>query len=718
MSREYYEIEVTHYTQEGRSGAALYVFNLVEALARRGVSVNLLCPENYDYSAQLSGVEGVRVQASLPSLDGLSGKSEKLWRMLQQAITGLRMTRALRRGAIVHVNFPGLIFFAAPLLVGFRLFGLKVLLTVHDVLPHHWLLPKPLRVLELASLLTMYLAASRIVVHHQEAEDLLHERFAVPREKVSIIPHGPFKVSGTPPTYKESDEITALLFGSLRENKSILASIKAVQELRASKVPVRLVVAGRPYASEAAYWQRCVEEIATAPDGISVEARYLEDEEVKSIISEAHLFLLPYKDFRSQSGVASLALSNGRPIVATRAGGLSELLIPGRTGFPIEQPTVDGIKQGLEQAVRIGHEGLVRMGREGLDFFAGDRSWSAITDDYIGLYRDLCKRSKGADRENSSVVLYRRMLRRWMLLARGKSYWHQEQELGERFVPGELAGYYNDLAGKTRWDGPVDDAGLPLNETLEGKLVHFPTSVLQKALGHWDRWLQSDRKDDDHYDQFIRSARWALDSQDKRGGWPIWPLLGLHYASPYSAMTQGEGISVLARAFLATGEEAYLDGARLALSPLLTEVSDGGTCRRVPEGLVLEEVPLHDPATILNGWIFALYGLYDLSLVDGSLDVAKALEESLDALVAYLPEYDAGFWSYYDTRRNLASPFYHRLHVAQLRALELTFPECASVFALSREIFERQLTSRLNRSRALALKVIQKLRRPPDTVLR
>lgn len=325
---------------------------------------------------------------------------------------------------------------------------------------------------------------------------------------------------------------------------------------------------------------------------------------------------------------------------------------------------------------------------------------------------------KRARPSKSKRSIYLAMLRRWLILAKGDSYWHLDQGVGGRFVPGQLAGYYNDLSGKTRWDGPVDGRGLPLSRTLEGKLVHFPTNIFQKSLGHWDAWLWSDRKDADHYEQFARSACWALSSQDDCGGWEVGPLLGLQYASPYSAMAQGEGMSVLARAFLTTGEDIYLESARRALSPLLLEVSEGGTCRRTLEGLVLEEVPLEEPATILNGWVFALYGLYDLFLVHGSSEVREALEASLNGLIIHLPEYDAGFWSYYDTQGNLASPFYHRLHIAQLRALELTFPDRAARFAPLRETFEKQLSSRLNRARAVASKGYQKLRRPPDVVLR
>ena len=58
-----------------------------------------------------------------------------------------------------------------------------------------------------------------------------------------------------------------------------------------------------------------------------------------------------------------------------------------------------------------------------------------------------------------------------------------------------------------------------------------------------------------------------------------------------------------------------------------------------------------------------------------------------------------------------------RSHVTQLRALELAFPAHAGAFAGLRERFEAQQASRLCRTRALAVKVVQKLRERQTTVL-
>ena len=313
------------------------------------------------------------------------------------------------------------------------------------------------------------------------------------------------------------------------------------------------------------------------------------------------------------------------------------------------------------------------------------------------------------------AVKWTQLAARWARMLVGRSYYHVPQNLGKAFIPGRLEGYFNDLTAKARWCGPVDDKGIPVNVTEDGRKVYFATTIAQKALGHWDMWVIT--KNPVEREVFLKLGDWLVENQDERGGWPLWSQLGLNLPSPYSAMTQGEGISVLVRAWSLTRESTYLEAARRALEPLLRTVEEGGTRRAVPEGCVLEEAPSPSINGILNGWVFALFGLYDYSLVQEDSQAHSLLRETLETLVVYLPRYNAGYWSFYDLTGSLASPFYHRLHIAQLHALELAFPAYAGVFRRVREGWTRQLQSPICRIRAVGVKAYQKLKSPPEVVL-
>ncbi|MCC6972919.1 MAG: hypothetical protein IT322_02805 [Anaerolineae bacterium] len=319
----------------------------------------------------------------------------------------------------------------------------------------------------------------------------------------------------------------------------------------------------------------------------------------------------------------------------------------------------------------------------------------------------------------SRLRVYRVMIGRWvgMLLGRN-TYFHTVQGVGAAFKPGELSGYYSDLTGKTRWQGLIDAQGIILNRDTEGNPVYFPISIIQKGLGHWDSWLFSQRSDGHHLESVLQACRWLLQHQDQDGGWTIWFAQAPRFRGPYSAMAQGEAVSLLLRAYSVKDDPDYLSAAQRALELMLRDVESGGTAHTNADGLVLEEFVMNPLNTILNGWIFALYGLYDAWLVEPSARLEGALNQSLNALIAALPRYDLGWWTYYDSAGNLSSPFYQQLHLAQLRALELTFPERAEAFSAFQRKWKGQYTSRWNRLRAVAAKGLQKLIHPPSAITR
>jgi heparosan-N-sulfate-glucuronate 5-epimerase len=302
-------------------------------------------------------------------------------------------------------------------------------------------------------------------------------------------------------------------------------------------------------------------------------------------------------------------------------------------------------------------------------------------------------------------------------MLRGHSYWHVDQGMGRAFVPGQLSGYFNDLTAKTQWEGPSDEDGLPL--TVFGrKVIPFPTTRLQKALGHWDLAMLQHANRESHLNEFVHIADWAYSSQDQRGGWSVWPLLGVQSCSEYSAMTQGEAVSVLVRAARHTGDARFFEGARLATSLLVSPVSDGGVSRQGRLGLIFEELPHEPPSTVLNGWIFALFGLYDFLLSDRDATIEELLDHSVTQLVSVLPSFDTGYWSHYVQGAAIASPFYHRLHIAQFAAMEAVFPDHAKDLGKFRRNLELQARSKICTARAITKKLMEKIVSPDPIVAR
>jgi heparosan-N-sulfate-glucuronate 5-epimerase len=294
----------------------------------------------------------------------------------------------------------------------------------------------------------------------------------------------------------------------------------------------------------------------------------------------------------------------------------------------------------------------------------------------------------------------------------GSSYYHQPQRVGRLFVSGQLQGYFNDMTGKTNWKGKVDDQGLPLFDTSSNaSSVYFPILLCQKALGHWDIWLDQGSTEDRH--RFLQIACWLKSNQDTGGGWDTWGLVGQCQQPQYrySAMTQGQALSVMTRAYRLTRDGSFESGCRRAMLLMRKPVQDGGVCWYEAEDVFLEEFPGLQRETVLNGWIFALFGVYDYLLEFSDAQATDFYARTSASLERVLGEYDAGFWSYYNSGpKRLASPFYHRLHLSQLTALSqvMNKPSLKQI----KEAWTRYEKNWFYKSRAVLIKGLQKLREP------
>jgi len=317
-------------------------------------------------------------------------------------------------------------------------------------------------------------------------------------------------------------------------------------------------------------------------------------------------------------------------------------------------------------------------------------------------------------RPDEFLSLWHHRLRHWSSMFAGKSYYHQPQGIGQKFTPGELNGYFNDLTGKTKWKGQTDPSGLPVSTLSNGKSVHFPILLCQKALGHWDLWLLHGRSEDQ--EQFLKLAGWLKRTQDSMGGWDTWGPMGQPPAYRYSAMTQGQAISVMARAYTMTPAEGFQNACTAAMELMKRPVREGGVCWYEAGNVFLEEFPAFGRDTVLNGWLFALFGVYDYQLAFSDKAGTEFFRSTCDSLTGSLSAFDRGYWSLYSCgSKRLASPFYHSLHLSQLEALR-QITDSPSV-RIAFDSWTRCQNNRLYKSWAILVKACQKLREPQETTI-
>ncbi|MDQ2949315.1 MAG: glycosyltransferase family 4 protein [Acidobacteriota bacterium] len=386
------------HTPEPESGAARYVYELTRALACGGWAPTLLAPDNFEYRSCLSSETQVE-------FSGLGLRSNETGRGLRSRIIGnlrfllrswLEQYRAMRGCDVIHFQFPlhppfGLVPFVLA-----KLRGCKIIFTAHDPVPHKWLFPKPWNRIERWSLACIYGLSDRVIVHSAAGSQKVMEEFAVRAEKLAVIAHGPFALPFHSEDMLPSDSLNVLLFGALRENKGVHLAIEAVENLVRHGIPVRLTIAGEtPNGKEAAYWSVCERLLAESSAGIELKKRYIHEGEIPALLAQSHCVLLPYTAFSSDSGIAALALSNRKPIIATSSGGLGELLRAAELGITIKEPTVAGVQDALLKAWQAGPDELRRLGRNGADHILKNCSWSLAARKTGDLYRGLAANSSG-----------------------------------------------------------------------------------------------------------------------------------------------------------------------------------------------------------------------------------------------------------------------------------------------------------------------------------
>lgn len=260
------------------------------------------------------------------------------------------------------------------------------------------------------------------------------------------------------------------------------------------------------------------------------------------------------------------------------------------------------------------------------------------------------------------------------------TFWHGEPQVNDNFETGVLGEYYMPFLAKANYSGFYDQKGIPILD-YHGTvgLQYNPIAIAQYGLGNYNLFCRSG--DEGRKCKFLRIADWLVNNlEDTPHGSRVWyhhfdwEYRDKQHAPWHSALAQGQGISVLLRAHKQTGDNRYLEAADQAFDTFRRDVRDGGVAYTDARGFKwFEEAIVEPPTHILNGFIWAAWGVYDYFLHTHREDAKKLWQDAVATLMVNLSSYDAGFWSLYEhsgTRmKMLASPFYHSLHVVQLRIM-------------------------------------------------
>ena len=290
-------------------------------------------------------------------------------------------------------------------------------------------------------------------------------------------------------------------------------------------------------------------------------------------------------------------------------------------------------------------------------------------------------------------------IKKWYKMIIGKSIYHVNQGVGTCYSKTEIKGYYNDLTEKVTKD--KKNILVPKYHVDTGEEIYFSIGIFQYGLASYDLFLKTG--DEIYKSKFISCANWAVENQQKDGSWVTFAYD--RPEAPYSSMAQGEGISMLVRAAITTNDKRFADAANKAKEFMLKPISEGGTTEYNGENVIFYEYT--DNPVVLNGWIFSLWGLYDYCKFFRNEESSVILQKTLDTLKKKLPDFDIKYWSKYDDGKRICSPFYHKLHIAQLYTMYDLFGD--PMYKEIAEKWEKYQNSFWKRKRAFCKKAIQKI---------
>src|SRR5262245_22570450 len=282
------------------------------------------------------------------------------------------------------------------LMLYYRLFGKRIILTVHNVNMQrrdgcdNWF--------NRVSLGIQYRLSDHILVHTVAMKNEVIADFGIASPRISVIPFG---INNTCPATalrrREArerigvgqSEKTLLFFGQIAPYKGLEYLIDAFGVVAKSDADYRLIIAGKVKRGHLDYWNAIQSKIAVGAirSRIIERIEHIPDEEVEIYFKAADVVVIPYVEI-FQSGVPFLSYSFGLPVIATDVGSLRDDIIEDETGFLCRPRNSANLALTIASYFASDLYKNLETHRSQIRKFANDRySWIRVGEILDGVYR-------------------------------------------------------------------------------------------------------------------------------------------------------------------------------------------------------------------------------------------------------------------------------------------------------------------------------------------
>jgi glycosyltransferase involved in cell wall biosynthesis len=377
-----------------------YTAYLSKALSKEPVDLTVGSISYYLDPTCFTG-RGIKVDPGLLDVVGkyrLPKLPRRILKMIEAKmnLSALTVRFLFSRPDLIHVQYLPMLKWRLPLDFWFLEFcrwrGSKIVLTVHDLLPHDT------GDAHRQTFNRLYGTVDGLICHSDHVKTRLGAEFDVPEGKISVIPHGPFFYDlpstglqqNSQSLVNEPCDALVLWQGIIFPYKGIDLLLNAWKQVEAKTENVCLVIAGTGAPEVLEQIRGQVKQLDLKR--VRLDFRFVSSEELVTLYRAATVVVYPYRMITT-SGALATGLALGKAIIASDLPVFRELLTDHENALLVNPQNSEELAGALitltqDSALREALEERVRQ----MNF--GDQSWSLIASKTMEAYEAVLSGSR------------------------------------------------------------------------------------------------------------------------------------------------------------------------------------------------------------------------------------------------------------------------------------------------------------------------------------
>ena len=291
------------------------------------------------------------------------------WKSFKLAMQELAFFKKGNYDVIQYVETPSLFHF-----IPVWFFRKNLVVTIHDGKPHTGERSKE----EDFRRKVVKKYARRFIVLNKAEINVFAEAYKVPTCKIYSSHLGYYDMLQMYGDVNKKKTDYVLFFGRISPYKGVEYLLQAMEIVHQKYPEVRVIIAGggKMYFDISPY---------ESLDYVEIRNRFIELDELADLIRGALFTVCPYTD-ATQSGVVYSSFALNTPVIATRVGGLPEMIDDGKTGIIIPPKDVNALAAAIQSY--LDNPELLQNMSDNIAESAksGKGSWNVIAKEYVDIY--------------------------------------------------------------------------------------------------------------------------------------------------------------------------------------------------------------------------------------------------------------------------------------------------------------------------------------------